>query len=124
MSKSLNYDPWREAPPVPDPIPMVLHCPNCGKQHVDAPEPETGWDNPPHKSHKCHSCGTIWRPAPVYTNGVAKLESRGEADTWPPLVTVEVYSRPECIFRYCPYAEDCKERDVCHNPLTRAEAKS
>lgn len=68
----------------PAPIPMVLHCPKCGEQHVDAPEPEAGWHNPPHRSHKCHYCGTIWRPADVPTNGGQAVATRGSADTWSP----------------------------------------
>jgi hypothetical protein len=70
-----------------EPIPMVLHCPNCGTQHIDAPEPGTDWNNPPHKSHKCRpqdgGCGTIWRASDVPTNGVAAITTRGDADTWP-----------------------------------------
>lgn len=65
------------------PIPMVLHCPGCGLLHVDAPEPASGWENPPHRSHACHGCPTIWRPADVPTMGVAAIETRGKADTWP-----------------------------------------
>jgi hypothetical protein len=68
------------APPAP--IPMVLHCPRCAAQHVDAPEPERGWTNPPHKSHLCHSCGCVWRPADVATVGVKSINTRGSADTW------------------------------------------
>ncbi len=64
------------------PVPMLLFCPSCGRQHVDAPEAESGWTNPPHKSHKCHACGLVWRPADVPTNGVATIETRGSADTW------------------------------------------
>lgn len=97
------------------PINMVLYCPNCGKQHVDAPDTEpckgqcqmaqdygfspseghscsTGcgymqegsprWTNPPHRSHLCHHCGCIWRPADVPTNGVAHIETKGKVDTW------------------------------------------
>lgn len=78
------------------PIDMVLYCPNCGQQHIDAPEPgqlisdgpnagrvRAGWTNPPHRSHKCHGCGCIWRPSDVATNGVADLKTEGKADTWP-----------------------------------------
>lgn len=104
------------------PIDMIIHCPKCGVQHVDAPEPDicecgcdvechkengecygkavtikpgprtvhcpcTGfkiaWNNPPHKSHLCHGCGIVWRPANIYTNGVESLASRGVRDTWP-----------------------------------------
>ncbi len=108
--------------PEQEPIDMILHCPSCGKQHVDAPEPDicecgcdqychqengecwgkavtekplprtvhcdckgfkVAWLNPPHKSHLCHGCGTVWRPADVPTNGVEKIGTRGEKDTWP-----------------------------------------
>lgn len=65
------------------PIPMVLPCPRCDQRHVDAPEPETGWKNPPHKSHLCATCGCVWRPAAVPTTGVASILTRGKADTWP-----------------------------------------
>lgn len=77
-------------------IDMILHCPKCGVQHVDAPElnpyrnaehygaaPEARWMNPPHRSHLCHGCGCVWRPADVPTNGVQAITTRGEADTWP-----------------------------------------
>lgn len=43
---------------------------------------KVAWDNPSHKSHKCHGCGTIWRPSDAPTNGVAKIQTRGENDTW------------------------------------------
>lgn len=74
------------------PIDMVLYCPKCGTQHVDRPDtpedgadwndPEIAWTNPPHRSHLCHSCGCIWRPADVPTNGVASIETQGKDDTW------------------------------------------
>lgn len=72
------------------PIDMVLHCPACGMQHVDAPSPTDGqnlrmWSNPPHKSHLCRpedgGCGHIWRPADVPTNGVAAIKTKGKADS-------------------------------------------
>lgn len=98
------------------PIDMVLHCPNCGHQHIDGAEPDickcghssliheppnekaifrcadygcpctnfdVAWLNPPHRSHLCHRCGTIWRPADVPTNGVRAIGTKGEKDTWP-----------------------------------------
>jgi hypothetical protein len=67
---------------VVDRIDMILPCPKCGTIHVDTPEPEKGWDNPPHKSHLCHSCGCIWRPADIPTNGVATIKTRGKNDTY------------------------------------------
>jgi len=66
------------------PIPMVLHCPKCGRQHVDEADPASGWTNPPHKSHLCDGCGCIWRPAVVPTNGVSEIATRGAEDNWWP----------------------------------------
>jgi hypothetical protein len=76
------------------PIRMILHCPACGLQHVDAPDSldaimTAGWDtpavwlNPPHRSHLCHGCGHIWRPADVSTEGVAAITTRGKHDAEP-----------------------------------------
>jgi hypothetical protein len=67
------------------PIPMVLHCPRCGEQHIDEPTPE--WPNPPHRSHACQTpgCGTIWRPADIATAGVAFIETKGKSDNWSPI---------------------------------------
>ncbi|MGB8422243.1 hypothetical protein [Paraburkholderia sp.] len=80
------------------PIPMILFCPKCGTQHIDAveaalvwtggsaPEPsheEVTWNNPPHRSHLCHACGAIWRPADVATVGVRYTQTAGERDNWP-----------------------------------------
>lgn len=67
----------------PKPIDVVLFCPNCSHQHFDEPDPEKGWTNPPHKSHLCHHCGTIWRAADVPTNGVGRAKTQGEKDTYP-----------------------------------------
>jgi hypothetical protein len=66
----------------PAPIDMLLFCPRCGAQHVDAPDPNIGWDCPPHRSHLCHVCKCVFRPADVPTNGVAAIQTRGKADTW------------------------------------------
>lgn len=90
------------------PIDVVLFCPKCKAQHFDDIEPdvcekcggqkdahkapvklETGlwcddftpWLNPPHKSHRCHNCNTVWRPADVPTNGVEKVQTVGSNDT-------------------------------------------
>lgn len=80
------------------PIDMVLHCPACGMQHIDGPsearqprwQDAAGnwhcaeiqvWTNPPHRSHLCHGCGHIWRPADVPTNGVASVKTKGKADS-------------------------------------------
>lgn len=73
--------------PDPEPIPMVLFCPYCQTQHIDAPEPRVGWDNPPHKSHLCHKCGAVWRPSSVPTTGVVSIPA-GSTDR-PPLPTKE-----------------------------------
>lgn len=90
------------------PIDMVLFCPKCGMQHIDKDNhdenrikaaelgidregdraysdwlDEHDWDNPPHRSHLCAdpSCGHIWRPADVPTNGVASVKTKGSADS-------------------------------------------
>ena len=80
------------------PIDMVLFCPKCGVQHIDAPEGQFYpghtaeesaavneyyglWNNPPHRSHLCHGCGHIWRPADVATNGVKAVKTQGKADS-------------------------------------------
>jgi hypothetical protein len=73
----------------PKPTDVVLHCPVCGRLHIDQPNPTIGWTNPSHKSHLCRvedgGCGTVWRPADVPTNGVERVQTRGKADTWPEL---------------------------------------
>lgn len=74
------------------PIPMLLFCPQCSMQHIDAPEDAEcdgevvqsyGWSNPPHRSHLCAGCGHIWRPADVATTGVAAIATRGKQDGSP-----------------------------------------
>lgn len=51
-------------------IPMVLRCPECGRQHID-----TGtWSTKPHRTHLCDHCNASWRPADVPTVGVLRLE--------------------------------------------------
>lgn len=62
------------------PIDILLFCPNCSKQHIDRPQPEKDWSNPPHKSHECQFCLWVWRPADVYTNGVSDIETKGQND--------------------------------------------
>lgn len=96
------------------PIDMILFCPRCGTQHVDSEQSETDfrhlmeawslnaepqdhvptrWTNPPHKSHLCHQCGAVWRPADVPTNGVAQIKTRGKRDnTWTNSVAVPAAS--------------------------------
>lgn len=65
------------------PVPLVLHCPECTQQHIDKPDERTeGWVNPPHRSHLCHNCGAIWRPADVETVGVEHIETVGKSDTY------------------------------------------
>lgn len=90
------------------PIPMVLHCPACGLQHIDAPDLDDihwidgarsiPWTNPPHRSHLCQGCGHIWRPADVPTEGVAAVQTRGSADSplaqsHPPTASVDLAVR-------------------------------
>jgi hypothetical protein len=62
------------------PIDMLLYCPRCTTQHIDAPSLAASWTNPPHRSHLCAQCGHIWRPADVATNGVARIHTQGKQD--------------------------------------------
>lgn len=113
----------------PIPIDMILFCPVCMEQHVDKPEPEIEWHNPPHKSHLCHKCRTIWRPADVPTNGVAQTNTKGSADTWgitcpatPPQMTPDALEeqRRRTTENDCNVATfDAREVPICppHNSL-------
>lgn len=85
------------------PIPMILFCPNCGVQHIDAEEPHKPeclarlsfstdapctcerWTNPSHLSHLCHYCAHVWRPADVATTGVPEITTKGGRDTPSPI---------------------------------------
>ncbi len=90
LCEAVGIDPGDELSPLPiakqrlaehaAPTDMLLFCPKCHAQHVDAPEGD--WTNPPHKSHLCHGCGAIWRPCDRPTNGVERITSMGSADTW------------------------------------------
>lgn len=72
-------------------IPMVLHCPRCHLQHIDAPDERTPeWHNPPHRSHLCHGCGFVWRPADVPTVGVERTQTTGKNDSPPEPAAVPV----------------------------------
>lgn len=83
------------APVAVRPIDMILRCPTCGTQHIDASDGD--WTNPPHRSHLCATCGHIWRPADVATNGVAAIKTKGQNDSAPvaaqPVVTDEMVTR-------------------------------
>lgn len=56
-------------PKKPDPIPMLLWCPECGERHID----EGTFAATPHHTHACQHCGHVWRPALVPTKGVQFL---------------------------------------------------
>lgn len=80
---------WGAAPiSTLEPIPMILHCPTCGLQHIDSADGIEGWTNPPHRSHLCHRCNTTWRPCDLATTGVESISTKGSADKaqpWPPI---------------------------------------
>ena len=118
------------------PIDMVLHCPVCGAQHIDAPDhPYYGgksdgngftprWDNPPHRSHLCHECGHIWRPADVPTNGVAEIWTKGKNDSPMPDFSTKTEAQGyalEAIWQLCP---ELKCRDDDRVLLTAAQLES
>lgn len=112
-SDQFFWAPVHTHPDVPAPIDMILHCPECGLQHVDKANTdevlmaasERGfdhgsadwqnfvdretWDNPPHRSHLCARCGHVWRPADVPTNGVAAIKTKGQRDS-PPVEPAQI----------------------------------
>lgn len=51
------------------PIPIILHCPECGERHID----KGRFSTHPHHTHSCQHCGLTWRPAVVATVGVQFL---------------------------------------------------
>lgn len=61
-------------------VDMVLHCPVCKAKHVDGAD-GMGYQDVPHRSHLCHICGCIFRPADVCTRGVANTKTHGKNDT-------------------------------------------
>lgn len=100
VAKALEEEAFNEARKLNEPVDVVLFCPNCGDQHIDQAEPDncekcgfeeidhyedsqcrrkkgcdnfTAWLNPPHKTHRCHSCNQTWRPFDFPTNGVLKV---------------------------------------------------
>lgn len=63
------------------PVDLILHCPKCGKQHLDTGE----WIDRAHKTHLCKDtqegpdtgCGHLWKPSALPTRGVAQLAGAG-----------------------------------------------
>lgn len=105
------------------PIPMILFCPACRCQHIDAPE--ENWTNPPHRSHLCKFCGWVWRPADVFTTGVAEIKTRGKNDRTPALRGV-ASDRPQWkhLKRGTFYRELGRGEFQCSAPGTKARIVS
>lgn len=51
------------------PIPLVMHCPECGERHID----EGALATEPHRTHACQECGFLWAPSHLATVGVRFL---------------------------------------------------
>lgn len=62
---------WQSQGGVIPPIPMIMHCPECHKRHVD----QGTFAHKPHHTHACQFCGFVWRPAIVTTVGVQFLQA-------------------------------------------------
>ena len=93
------------------PVDMVLYCPKCGLQHIDAPDSRSpDWTNPPHKSHLCHGCQHVWKPSDTPTNGVKQTVSGKDSDTAP----VKPVDCRGCLHidRYG-YGDGCSARGTC-----------
>jgi hypothetical protein len=84
-------------------IPMVLYCPSCFKQHIDAPDPAIGWTNPPHRSHECQFCGYTWRPADVCTAGVKVIMTKGKRDGTGILEATEKQAHANSMINHPPH---------------------
>ncbi|WP_208452590.1 VRR-NUC domain-containing protein [Burkholderia gladioli] len=124
------------SPATAEPIPMLLFCPGCGTQHIDRPESHAEadasiglqikevvtWTNPPHRSHLCHACGIVWRPADVATVGVEAIETSGKADTWTKEAPWIGHNRPVAqavaadgaSTQRCNLGVGCDEAGVCY----------
>lgn len=115
------------------PVDMLLLCPACGMQHIDAVETGTTlsrsgldtltetevvtWSNPPHRTHMCHGCGHQWRPADVATNGVTELKTKGSNDS--PRVVRE--AEP---FAQCPHGDNEATCQACVDSSARIGRKA
>ncbi|HEX9640594.1 MAG TPA: hypothetical protein VGB13_04700 [Candidatus Krumholzibacteria bacterium] len=72
--EAIVAEPWRGKVPVD----LVLHCPACGKQHLDVGEFRTRV----HRKHLCENtpaglgtgCGHLWVPYEYATRGVLEVE--------------------------------------------------
>jgi len=70
------------SPSVPDGVTAVFDPEQeSGARWSDGIERRPAWTNPPHRSHLCHGCGHIWRPADVPTNGVQAVKTKGKSDS-------------------------------------------
>jgi len=96
-----------------EPVDMLLYCPACGMQHIDAAE-GADWTNPPHRSHLCHSCKHVWRPADVPTNGVARVKTSGAKDIAP----TQPVAKPDDV------AKLRRERDTLAQSIADAALKA
>jgi hypothetical protein len=61
-----------------EPLPMILHCPNCHLQHVDVDGQTGAWaTSRHHRKHLCKpedgGCGHVWQPSLRHTVGVREL---------------------------------------------------
>ena len=54
---------------VPNPLPLVLTCPECSFPHID----NDYWRKRLHRTHLCASCRHTWRPSIFNTVGVEKV---------------------------------------------------
>src|SRR6266850_2195660 len=64
-------------------IDVILFCPRCGAQHIDYPDPDRQWENPPHRTHQCAVCEYRWRPSDIATNGIGQTQTHGLEDMDP-----------------------------------------
>jgi hypothetical protein len=102
------------------PLDVLLFCPACKRQHIDAPE-WPHWKNPPHRTHVCTACHTQWTPADMNTNGVLAIKP-GSSANWPMpapnLFAIErLPARDEMGFTYHPDIPNPEPHDE-EQPIT------
>lgn len=74
----------------PEPIPMLLWCPECGERHLDVGR----FASKPHHTHACQGCGMVWRPAIGPTVGVEFLTGFKNEPASPPSAAPERATDP------------------------------
>jgi predicted RNA-binding Zn-ribbon protein involved in translation (DUF1610 family) len=66
LSEGLALHDYNRGTALRDRHAVVIHCPECGTQHIDEDE----WATREHWTHECQSCWHVWKPYSYTTFGV------------------------------------------------------